>query len=109
MAEVHSFSYGILNHACRICGGRLLVSVNEVRCAECGITAPYADGNKAPHRLLCYCGEKIGLRCKKNPSQKPESPQQVIVEYVESTPRKPRSKPIIVELVPDVDDDSLFQ
>lgn len=120
MAEVHPFSYGLLNHACRICGGRLLQSSTEVRCAECGVTAPHSEGKKT-YRSLCFCGEKIGLRCKNNPNQTPESPQEVIVEYVEpAAPKKPRSKPTRnlpssssgssgMEFIQELDDDGLFQ
>lgn len=110
--------YKFLDHACRVCGGRLLQSSDGGKfvCAECG-------ANAASRKMLCYCGVKVGkhqdagLRCRRNVNQTPESPTQVIVEYVESKPKNftvrhssmsKRLSDSGGEFIPELDDDGLF-
>lgn len=85
--------FGLLDHACRICGGRLLQrrlasGGREVRCAECGTVAELAPAAAHPYKALCFCGARLptgvdaGLRCIRNPQRTHEQPQEVVVRYV---------------------------
>lgn len=84
---MEQMKWSITDHVCKACFGRLLVCRDEhgklhVRCADCGLQA---DGS---HKALCACGQKLntggdaGLRCRPNPNQGPDAPQEIIVEYV---------------------------
>lgn len=72
-----------VNHACRHCGGRLLVRENAdatsvVRCPQCDASAV------GVHDSLCCCGEEVsGLgrvwECFVNPNPTPANPNIVLV------------------------------
>ena len=71
----------IVDHVCRVCFGRLLVSETQTRCADCG-----AVGDKILD--VCACGAMLmtkvnaGLRCVTNPSVSIECPSEIVVSYV---------------------------
>lgn len=83
--------WGLTDHACRFCLGRVLNSFNEkgepiVRCAECGAVG---DGD---HTALCCCGlqqesgidgrrRSSGLRCTPR-IPTPEVPREVVVKFM---------------------------
>ena len=81
--------YKIVDHVCRVCFGRILVSDSQARCADCG-----ASG-KTVHEV-CTCGTLLrtktnaGLRCVKNPEVSIECPAEIVVSYVgvEKAPKK---------------------
>lgn len=94
--------FRLLDHACRICGGRLLSREKEdgrtsLRCSECGASADALAGADSPHRLVCYCGAKLmtgvdaRLRCRRNDAISPELSQEVLVMHLpdEAKPKKP--------------------
>lgn len=83
-----------VNHACRHCGGRVLLRESQggslvSRCSQCDATA--AGG----HDALCCCGEEVeGLgrvwECFLNPTRSRANPQIVLVReraYVRSPER----------------------
>lgn len=84
----------ITDHVCRVCFGRVLVSPHgtEARCADCGAAAQSV-------RALCACGAALhtggnaGLRCERNPDQRPECPAEIVIRFVglEPAPVKPKS------------------
>lgn len=84
----------ITDHVCRVCFGRVLVwpQGTEARCADCGATAQSV-------RALCACGATLrtggnaGLRCERNPDQRPECPAEIVIRFVgiEQAPVKPKS------------------
>lgn len=84
--------WAVVDHACRHCGGRVLVRLhkgNEVqaRCAECGAEA---DGD---HTAVCSCGEDLGalgkaLECFRNPNVTREVPYQILVRERVMTPEE---------------------
>lgn len=93
--------FGLLDHACRICGGRLLhrrlaSGGLEVRCAECGIAAELAPSAAHPYKALCFCGARLptgadaSLRCIRNPRRTHEQPQEVVVRYVPAEEAGPK-------------------
>lgn len=77
--------WGLLDHVCRLCYGRLLVrhdvqGQQVIRCAECEteVIGQMED--------LCACGARtpngrylLGLRCTVNPAQSASSPMRVVV------------------------------
>ncbi len=73
----------VVDHACRHCGGRVLVRLHKgrqvaSRCAECG-----AEGD-GDHSTVCCCGEDLGalgraLECFRNPNVSREVPYQILV------------------------------
>jgi hypothetical protein len=76
----------LLDHACRLCHGRLLRTQAEngawiVRCAECETEVT------GSHEQLCACGAKLrngrlaGLKCKVNPSITIDQPARIIIVY----------------------------
>lgn len=102
MAKHARTQWILVDHACRICLGRLLVRTGDngekyVKCAECETEV------RGSHSALCCCGAKahdkvpVGLRCQRNDTPTPESPSRVMVKYVgneqpkharESVPRR---------------------
>lgn len=76
-----SGGWTIIDHACRVCLGRVLQHADNTRwfrCADCGI-----DGIDAPDSI-CACGailqtgKSAGLRCVENPDRGPVAPWEVI-------------------------------
>ena len=83
--------YRVINHVCRLCGGRLLKSDPDregslrVRCADCGC---FADGKVVNHHIheqLCMCGAKFpagakyALKCGINQLKSIEMPEECVV------------------------------
>lgn len=78
--KANKYGWTISDHACRHCGGRVLVESvkNLARCAECGA---HAVGD---HTSICCCGAQLGalgrvLECVRNPAPSKESPYQIMV------------------------------
>ena len=77
--------WSVLDHACRICFGRLLLrqenGIPIVKCVECGETL------KGSHLGLCCCGVTLhsganaGLRCVPNDRKTPEQPQEIVIRH----------------------------
>ena len=95
----------VVDHACRHCGGRVLVrNIGKkilARCAECGATGDNG------HASVCCCGADLGalgrvLECVRNPAISKASPYQVLVRErlvekdAEAAPAR-TSKPVRVE------------
>lgn len=93
--------FELLDHACSVCGGRILLGApvegrgeakRQVRCAECGAGAEVGAKARAPYEALCMCGVRLstgadaGLRCRKVEAPTPERPQEVIVHHVPHGP-----------------------
>jgi len=80
----------IVDHVCRGCFGRILVSAHQARCADCG-----ASGKTVQD--VCACGTPLrtkvnaGLRCIKNLEVSIECPAEIVVSYVgiEKAPKTP--------------------
>lgn len=84
--------FEVLDHCCRVCGGRLLAAETDlgstlVRCSEC---TAQAETQAKAERLraylpLCFCGVRLAsgadaqLRCRRVASPTPERPQEVVV------------------------------
>lgn len=92
--------FQLLDHCCRICGGRLLQGEAAgrealIRCAECGTSE--TTGKPRPYEVLCCCGVKLasgadaGLRCRRAVKPTPEKPHEVVVKREEPDSAAPRS------------------
>ncbi|BBL75446.1 hypothetical protein [Methylomagnum ishizawai] len=100
----------LVEHACRICSGRLLWRPGpngggQARCAECGAKAVGEPRN------LCWCGAKTatgknaGLRCVRNPERTPQNPNEVIVVPVEEADMVVERKGVVTRYVGEPDDE----
>ena len=80
----------LTDHACRICGGRVLARVDKsglriARCADCGATAEDKDHRIRAIHGVCACGAKqrsgkdAGHRCVRNPHIRPEMPMAIVI------------------------------
>ena len=84
--------WGLTQHVCVRCLGRILVSATHVRCADCGLEAVRSHGQN-PARPLCACGAMLktnqpaGLRCVPNPDGASDAcPAEIVVQYVGKAP-----------------------
>lgn len=78
-----SGGWELVDHACKICSGRILRRVNadgtEVhRCCECGESKP------GGHEVLCWCGAEVRghgfvFECFKNKDVSLNAPQEILV------------------------------
>lgn len=80
--------WGLTQHVCVRCLGRILVSQTHIRCADCGLEAERSHGPN-PAKPLCACGAMLrtgvsaGLRCVPNPDgATAECPAEIVVQYV---------------------------
>jgi hypothetical protein len=97
--------FELVDHACRICGGRILqrtlpTGEQQVRCAECGQTVDVAPTARTPYVSLCWCGVTFatgadaGLRCQRADQPTPERPTEVVVRRIPpEQERKPSHRP----------------
>jgi len=102
--------YHLIDHVCRVCGGRLLKSkpyrddndgrlIVRVRCADCGCHAQGEVGHTRTHELICVCGAKLpsgmkrGLKCWRNVRKSIEMPDEVVAITCDPVPRKPPASP----------------
>lgn len=96
--------FELIDHCCRLCGGRLLQRSGEggpvqVRCAECAALAECAPHERLPYAALCFCGVRLasgadaGLRCRRAEKRSPERPQEVVVRH-EPAPDGKRRRPV---------------
>lgn len=104
--------FTLLDHACRVCGGRLLESTlgtgeQHVRCAECGLNVDAETSARTPWQSICYCGVTLaggvdaGLRCMRSKARTPERPHEVVVCHRPPEKARPSSthapRPVRVE------------
>lgn len=79
-------AYFFTDHACRICGGRVMCYVHfdrrrTYRCACCEVER---EGKE--ETVICACGTKLktgkdaGLRCVRNAERSPEFPDAIVIE-----------------------------
>lgn len=99
--------FELVDHCCRVCGGRLLQrrldsGCVQVRCAECAALAEVAPTARSPYAALCFCGVTLasgadaGLRCQRSQARSPERPQEVVVrqEPLEAVKKRANPRPI---------------
>jgi len=85
--------WGLTDHACSVCLGRVLVSLATggteapqiFRCSNCGAQAEAAAG--LAHPPICACGMKVGARaigvqCVRNERPRPEMPGEILVREI---------------------------
>ena len=100
MARHKPTQWIFVDHACRICLGRLAVRTGEngesyVICAECETEL------RGSYKALCCCGAKagpdggkypVGLQCCRNESISPDAPSVVTIKFVglQETPKQRR-------------------
>jgi len=100
--------YRVINHVCRVCGGRLLKSDPNstggvrVRCADCGCREDGNKTNKRLHEKVCACGARltsfgnVGLKCGVNARMSIEMPEEIVANVTawSSAPRRePQNRP----------------
>lgn len=93
--------FDLLDHCCRVCGGRLLAAPDPatgghlVRCAECSQRGTIDVKGPRFYEFMCWCGIKLangkdaGLRCRRVEAPTPERPQEVVVHQSSEQPSKP--------------------
>lgn len=83
------FLWGLTDHACRCCFGRILVRETfdrrkVYRCSNCGL-----EREGRTESAICCCGIKLktgsdaGIRCQHNPEKSPEFPSEIVAAEVE--------------------------
>lgn len=74
-------SWTLSDHVCKKCFGRVLLSGDKARCADCGIEG------EGGHESICACGAKMadggdaGLRCIRNPQYSTVMPREIAVVH----------------------------
>jgi hypothetical protein len=82
-------TWAMIDHACRACGGRVLIAGARVRCADCDASA--TGGPES----LCWCGalpagSRARLKCVRSSGAAPDFPSQIVaVECGEDAASQP--------------------